>query len=76
MNRNLSMSIAISVDMSLITSLIMNISVSIGLNVILSLSANKYIVNISMRMSFKMNPRENRKISANMIGSINECGYW
>ncbi len=33
-------------------------------------------MNISMRMSLKVNPSENRKISANMIASVGECEYW
>ncbi len=34
-------------------------------------------MNISMKMSFKVNPSESRKINnMNMIGSVSECEYW
>ncbi len=41
---------------------------------VLSLSMSRYM-NISMRMSFKVNPSECRKINANMISSVDECEY-
>ncbi len=33
-------------------------------------------MNINMIMSFKVNPRESRKISVNMIASVSEREYW
>ncbi len=32
-------------------------------------------MNISMRMSFKVNPGESRKINGNMIAGVSKCNY-
>ncbi len=52
--------------------LIMNVSVYIGLIGISNLSASMFI-NISMKMSFKVNLNKNRKMSVNKVASVSEC---
>ncbi len=76
-----SMSTSISVHINLIVRLsesliIINIRLSLS-----GISSFKYEwvsrhMNISMRMNYKVNLSESRKISANMMASISECEYW